>query len=586
MTTIGVYDRNAMFDSKQLMMMGKTTRETTKCVVDDVMELPPEFTQLNHVELCIDVTNINGCWFMTSIDLTIRFRTIAALLSRTQDEFSERLQKTVLHYLKAGYQVTTIHVDGVFQPMSDAISEHFDAILITANSCDYVQETERNNHKSEERYRAGFQRTTHKAMTMLTICSLASDFVFTLHCVPARGGTINYYYSPHQIIHRRHLQYERKFGNFMCVNNPLTRTSSHEPRTINAIYLCSIPSLQDGRCVMDLQAWPQFAMNPVMMQPITEDVESRVNAMGEQEIFTRLFFQNRTYQISTDVVMLAGVWTHRNRRNDYDKDDSKAGSAVVNNNDNDSSSSSDSDSDDDNGNDDDDESNSDDDDNDNDDYNEEKGATKRAPALAGSSNLPTSEATPTNKPTKPTTTTHHPTATAAMTERQRATQQPTPTGTDQPAGVRRSKCARMRVQCTDMAQFEMNRNLIVNRAVEETMTVCFESQCAVLRAWIIQCMDEQMGSGVMNHGMCSGPDYMMEKGLLWFGECVNTAAKMQCEQLHDRVCFHPLKNNNQSPSNEIFCTTHGATSGLDNNCKGDGCDGANGTTWTTYQSVD
>jgi len=72
-------------------LKGKSTRTRLKAVISDTVEIPVTEILENHheVSLCIDTMFVNGITFLTSIDKTIKYRTLSYVSRRTAQEYYE-----------------------------------------------------------------------------------------------------------------------------------------------------------------------------------------------------------------------------------------------------------------------------------------------------------------------------------------------------------------------------------------------------------------------------------------------------------------------------------------------------------------
>ncbi|MEL6660938.1 MAG: hypothetical protein AAFR36_31085, partial [Bacteroidota bacterium] len=410
-------------------------------------------------------------------------------------EYQHHFTTIIKQYEMAGFKVKFIHGDGEFHPMFNSIRGAFDAILNTANPGDHVPEAERNNRTIEERFRATFHRLPYTAWPKLMIRSLALQSVLYLNIFPAKGG-ISQHYSPHQILHLRHFDYEKhckyEFGSYVTVNNPLTRTNTNDSRSLDAIYLRPTGNLQGGHTVMDLETGAQITRAKVTgVYPITPAVEKRVNTLGAREGFQDLYFKNRKGQFFPDTDWLAGVDYDENDENDEYEDANEE--APEDNDDNED-------------NDDDDADDNDEDDNDDDDNNDDDNDDADN---ADTEDEDDDQAEGSNQPRV----------------------------NEVPPGVRRSTRAPKPVQRMNMAQLEVKHNLFTNINAEEKNTTYYDSHMTIVIARLIQFFNDM---SFIQQAFSFGQQYMLQKGLKVFGQRGYDAAEAEIHQLHDRVCFKPV----------------------------------------------
>ena len=91
-------------------LKGKTTRKKPKPVKSDTVEIPPETTKEKHSEvtLCMDLMYVNGMPMFTSIDKSIRYRSVVSMENRTSAKLFKALDQVFRLYNKAKYNDTTI----------------------------------------------------------------------------------------------------------------------------------------------------------------------------------------------------------------------------------------------------------------------------------------------------------------------------------------------------------------------------------------------------------------------------------------------------------------------------------------------
>ena len=491
-------------------LKGKSTRTTPKAVVDDTIELPPEIAYIDRsVELCMDTMFINGLPMLTTIDKTIRFRTLTALVSRSHSHYMQAIKIVVRRYNDANIKISVIHGDGEYRAMFDEIKHHFAITFNCANPGDHVPEAERNNRTIAERFRANFHRLPFTALPSLMIRQLAMRVTSMLNMFPAKGG-ISPYYSPQQIITKRTLDYNRdcryEFGAYVQANQHNEPTNSNEPRTIDAIYLRPTMNQQGGHELMDLHTGHLITRSKVTVLPITASAIARVDELGFAQGFKKLVFKNRHGIYLPDADWIAGV--DYAPPNVYDEQDD-ANDDEYHEEDNE----------------------------DDDDYEEEIDPNEIADLLyEGREQQPNPNVANEPDDIEPAGVDEDP----AMQPEANAHD----TGNEQPAvEVRRSSRTRGEVERLNIrdtsarsyAQLEAKHNIFSQVLPDPEQNVEYNEVTGLLAARIIHDLNQKIGKGAS-----FGQQYMLNKALKIFGDKARQGAKEEIGQLHDRACFTPI----------------------------------------------
>ena len=145
-------------------------RMKTKPVVADEVMIPSELLMKHRqIELCMDTMFVNKQPFLTSIDKSVRFRSLVPLKSQSGEEYLRALQFIMRHYNKGGFFIQLIHCDGEYKQLIEPVQDKLNATMNFANPGDHVPEAERNNRTIKERIRAAFHRLPYKAMPRVMI---------------------------------------------------------------------------------------------------------------------------------------------------------------------------------------------------------------------------------------------------------------------------------------------------------------------------------------------------------------------------------------------------------------------------------
>ena len=126
---INVVERN--FGPDIGALKGKKTRKKPIKVIDDHIEIPKELIASQHaITLCIDIMNVNGLQFVTTISKSLRYRTAQFISSRSPKEYTKFIKEVIAMYRKAGFQVTHIYCDNKFKPLMTHLADKESTIQI------------------------------------------------------------------------------------------------------------------------------------------------------------------------------------------------------------------------------------------------------------------------------------------------------------------------------------------------------------------------------------------------------------------------------------------------------------------------
>jgi hypothetical protein len=125
-------------------LKGKTVRKKPLPVASNYIEIPKELINNHHdVTLCIDIMNINGLAFLTTISRKIMYRTAEFLPNQSVQAYRSVLDTVFRIYNQAGFRITTIHCDNEFQPIMKNMEDIYGIKMNYANPQEHVPEAER-----------------------------------------------------------------------------------------------------------------------------------------------------------------------------------------------------------------------------------------------------------------------------------------------------------------------------------------------------------------------------------------------------------------------------------------------------------
>ncbi len=319
-------------------LKGKTTRPKTRSTQDDddLIEIPRSILQANPtVEIAFDTMFINERPFLTSIDRSIKFRTVVPLkLDPDSSEYKRALWLILRLYNNGGFLVTTLHCDNehhkTILELQQSDQQMSEINVNFAQPNEHVPDAERNNRFIQERVRSTYHRLPCKFLPHSMIRHIAMDVTFKANCFPSKTGVSNEH-SPHVIVTRRHLDYAKHCaiptGAFVQATHVNKITNNQKPRTTDAVYLRASPqSIQGGHEVLNLDSGRVLSRQAVKVLPTPQWVIERVNELGEEDYPNKLKFSDRY----GDEALFAGVDTGNNNNNTNDGYDSESSDEEYN----------------------------------------------------------------------------------------------------------------------------------------------------------------------------------------------------------------------------------------------------------------
>jgi hypothetical protein len=190
----------------------------------------------------MDAMDMNECGMLSTIDQTIKFRSLVPMNTKQHAEYYRALDQILRNYNLARFAIRTIHFDGEFRGMMEKVKDNLDVDMNFTNAQDHVPEAERNNWMINERIQGpqtmAFHhiRQFHGSWYNIWRWSKLKN----LNVFPVKGGVSNYY-SHRMILNQTNLDYTKHcvvpFGAYVQANHESTKTSSNVTRALDAIYL-------------------------------------------------------------------------------------------------------------------------------------------------------------------------------------------------------------------------------------------------------------------------------------------------------------------------------------------------------------
>jgi phosphorylcholine metabolism protein LicD len=126
-------------------LKGKSTRRKPKIVKYDVIAIPHELKQ-RLLELAIDIMFNNSIPMLTTIDKTIKFRSLIILNFRKAKDLYKGLDVVLRLYNGCSFIISRILCDGEFEPlMEDVKDKNMDVTLNFTAAGEHVPGAECNN---------------------------------------------------------------------------------------------------------------------------------------------------------------------------------------------------------------------------------------------------------------------------------------------------------------------------------------------------------------------------------------------------------------------------------------------------------
>ncbi len=145
--------------------------------------MPIPATILDHyrkIVLCVDVMKVNKMPFLVSISRAIKFGTVAWLKNGKAEMILTHIKDVRNIYVKRGFLLEIIEVDGHFEPPRGALAE----LGVTVNKCsqeEHVPVVERHIHTLKERCRCICNTLPFKKLPAMLVVQMVSTCNFWLN---------------------------------------------------------------------------------------------------------------------------------------------------------------------------------------------------------------------------------------------------------------------------------------------------------------------------------------------------------------------------------------------------------------------
>jgi hypothetical protein len=285
-------------------LQGKTVRKASDQVRSGGL-VPIPATIMDHyrrIVLCVDVMKVNKIPFLVSISRAIKFGTVAWLKNTKGPAILECIRNVRNIYVKRGFILEIIEVDGQFEPLRGDLAE----MGITLNKCsreEHVPVAERRIRTLKERCRSISNTLPFpKFPTRLTI-QMVSTCNFWLNIFPPKDG-ISRNINPRELITGIQIDYNKhiraEFGEYVQVHEE--HDNSMNPRTTGAIATKPTGNAQGGHWFYSLTTGRMLDRMRWTPLPMPADVIARIATLAKNNPvgvnFTNM--RNEPYEDNAD----------------------------------------------------------------------------------------------------------------------------------------------------------------------------------------------------------------------------------------------------------------------------------------------
>jgi hypothetical protein len=217
-------------------LKGKTVRKASEQVRSgDLVPIPATImANYKKMVLCVNVMKVNKMPFLVTISRAIKFGTVAWLKNAKADTILKHITDVCNIYIKRGFLLEIVEVDGQFEPLPGALS----SMGVTLNRCsrkEHVPVAER-QITLKERCQCICNTLPFKKLPGMLFVQMVSTCNFWLNIFPPQDG-ISRNINPRELIigvkidYNKHIQAE--FGEYVQVHEEHDNTM--HTRTTGAI---------------------------------------------------------------------------------------------------------------------------------------------------------------------------------------------------------------------------------------------------------------------------------------------------------------------------------------------------------------
>jgi hypothetical protein len=292
-------------------LKGKTTRHKSRHVATDFVKVPTAILKLHrYVTLAADLFFVNRIPFFLTYSRRICFTGVNHLADRFTKTIFKAYHQIHYFYLKRGFHITTLNVDGEFAPLQVPIQSmpgRPEVNLRSANK--HVPEIERRIRVVKERARSFRHSLPFNRIPKLLTIHIVFVAVKLLNHFPPKGG-ISDTISPKTIMTGETLDYKThlslQLGQYCQVHEEDTPRNSQLPQTQGAICLGPSGNIQGGFKFMSMTSSKKIVQRSWDKIPMPQTVIDQVNHLGKDQP-EQFIFTDRKGQPIGDVEDLPGA---------------------------------------------------------------------------------------------------------------------------------------------------------------------------------------------------------------------------------------------------------------------------------------
>lgn len=264
-------------------LKGKTVRRSVEHVEHAAVTIPASLmSQYRNVLIGGDIMFVNGLPFFVTISRNIKFCTAQLLPDQKEKTLVGAVRGVRATYMKRGFHVEAMFMDGQFEPIRGALSE-MQITLNTVARGEHVPEIERQIRTIKERARCVFNTLPFKKVPGRMVAELIYFCIFWLNSFPANDG-ISDTLSPRAIVTGSQIDFGKhcklEFGAYVQAHEE--HDNSMLARTTGAIALRPTGNAQGGYYLYSLSSGRVINRSHWTPLPMPNDVIDRVHVLARR----------------------------------------------------------------------------------------------------------------------------------------------------------------------------------------------------------------------------------------------------------------------------------------------------------------
>ena len=265
-------------------LKGKTVRMASDMVrYGGLVPIPASImAHYRKIILCVDVMKVNKMPFLVSISRAIKFGTVAWLKNAKADTIMKHIKDIHKIYVKRGYILEIVKVDGQFEPLRGELAE----LGITLNKCsreEHVPVTERRIRTVKERCRSIYNTLPFTKLPGMLVVQMVSACNFWLNIYPPKDG-VSRKINPRELITGVKIDFNKHiraaFGDYVQVHDE--HNNSMTTRTTGAIATKPTGNAQGGFWFYSLTTSRMLDQKRWTALPMPQDVIDRVAVLARR----------------------------------------------------------------------------------------------------------------------------------------------------------------------------------------------------------------------------------------------------------------------------------------------------------------